>query len=449
MSGQRVKLNLRIFAIMVVVGVAVIGGAPVARAAVVPWDLTGLTLQAGLIVRGRVVEQTSAWNKPRTTIDTETTLDVVDAIKGRIRREKLVIRTPGGVVRDVGLWVEPAPRFVTGEEVLVFLTPLQAGDYGVVGSVEGKYVLRDGWAMNDALGTAEPLISLIGQVLDIMDAHDVASPLPADWESRLPPAAASPPDPHEPQSFTYNGVHWPDPAPMGEDYVVNTNTSGVSSTQAVAAIQAAADTWTNVSGADFTFTYSDEPSSATDKGRNGKNEIVWKTQTGTSTLATTWVWYWTTGLEIFEADMVINDYYTWDTSGSPAGNEVDLQSVALHEFGHYLQLEHDGDPNAVMYPSIPGGVVKRDLHQNEIDGIRTIYPGPANPCQCDFDGDGVVMLDDINEIVSRWHLTAENPNPDGDPETANYNVTYDLNDDGCIDVRDVSLAVTEFNKDCG
>ncbi|KAG8635119.1 metalloendoproteinase 3-MMP [Manihot esculenta] len=62
----------------------------------------------------------------------------------------------------------------------------------------------------------------------------------------------------------------------------------------------------------------------------------------------------------------------WTTN--PAGNQVDVQSIAVHEIGHLLGLAHSQDPNAVMYPTIGSGVIKRVLSPDDIGGIQTLYP---------------------------------------------------------------------------
>lgn len=51
----------------------------------------------------------------------------------------------------------------------------------------------------------------------------------------------------------------------------------------------------------------------------------------------------------------------WDRSGVSGS----------HEIGHALGLAHSDDPNALMYPFYSGA---RNLDQDDIDGIRSIYP---------------------------------------------------------------------------
>ncbi|KAA3475422.1 metalloendoproteinase 1-like [Gossypium australe] len=54
-------------------------------------------------------------------------------------------------------------------------------------------------------------------------------------------------------------------------------------------------------------------------------------------------------------------------------NQLDLQSGAMHEIGHALGLGHSRNPDAVMYYRLDCGRNKRNLSQDHITGLQTLY----------------------------------------------------------------------------
>lgn len=83
-----------------------------------------------------------------------------------------------------------------------------------------------------------------------------------------------------------------------------------------------------------------------------------------STLATT---YRTrSGSTITKCRVVFNSDLgsLWSTSGQIL--HYDVQSVALHEFGHWLSLNHTTDSSTVMYPTLSLGQNKRSLSSTVI-----------------------------------------------------------------------------------
>jgi Matrixin/Putative peptidoglycan binding domain len=55
---------------------------------------------------------------------------------------------------------------------------------------------------------------------------------------------------------------------------------------------------------------------------------------------------------------------------------VDVESVALHEIGHLLGLDHSNVPDSVMWPSQPiDGSLRRKLYRDDLNAIDALYGG--------------------------------------------------------------------------
>jgi hypothetical protein len=178
---------------------------------------------------------------------------------------------------------------------------------------------------------------------------------------------------------TYNGdpIDWTYQAnPMGEDYLVNENCTDCNG-EAVA-IRNAANTWNNA-GAKFIFSYGGATNitNTTGSAADGINSINWSTNfpSGSTTLAQTTYWYSIPSGNITECDCVFNANKTWSTAAVTPPGQFDVETVMLHEFGHYLSLDHSSVP-AVMQPSVSSGTQRRVLTADDINGIIAIY-GPS------------------------------------------------------------------------
>jgi hypothetical protein len=197
-------------------------------------------------------------------------------------------------------------------------------------------------------------------------------------------------------TFGYGGVRWPSASPSNAmatvNFKVRENTTDC--TGEGAAVQAAAITWTGA-WAYLTFHYAGTHSSTT-SGRNYSNEIMWGTASTTGILAMTTYWY--SGSTLLECDIVFNDAYNWRTIPRVPAGCYDVQTIALHELGHWLNLRdlygNVGDSiydNAkVMYGFGSTGQSKRSLHTDDRDGIRWIYG--AIPTIVDPGSDDIVNV---------------------------------------------------------
>ena len=360
--------------VSLLVAISLLTNARTASAAVIRLSLEELTLGADRIVVATVTTMDSRLEDDG-LIRTYVTLQVDEVLKGGERSSELTVQVLGGTVGDLALRVSDSPRFELGDDVLVFLEEVD-GTYRVFGHFQGKHTIRDDRVLERRMA----LPAFKGRIHEILTDQTRA---PNWWRSLrdylrrltgqsgddywpLPGATST-------HTFVYNGMKWGGANPMEPPYRINpTNNNGLSAGSILGAVQSAAATWSNVPTADFEFHYGGT-TSATDGGYNGANEIVWKDEGHSITLATAYWWFYP-GI-IVEADIVFNDYHNWSTSGGG----YDIETVALHELGHWLSLGHDSNPSAVMYYAYGG--VRRSLHASDIAGISYIYPSdsPSDP----------------------------------------------------------------------
>lgn len=170
------------------------------------------------------------------------------------------------------------------------------------------------------------------------------------------------------------GLQWP----VGSNvaFYVNENTAQVPNE--LAAVNAAADTWNAIYPAGLTMTYSGT-TSVTTHGNDGSNNVYWDDEGSTGTLATAWAWF--AGSTFIDTDMVFNDFYPWDTIGA----QYDIETVALHEFGHWVGLDHSA--TGIMTPSYSG--TERSIDSDARAGFEAMYGGGGST-------DPVIALDTTN-----------------------------------------------------
>jgi len=102
-----------------------------------------MTHAARRIVRARCLANSTAWDAGE--IWTFTTFEVEENWKGAPRDKQIAVRLLGGTVGGLTSSVSGVPRFVEGEEAILFLEPTTRGDFSIVSWMQGTFrVRRDG-----------------------------------------------------------------------------------------------------------------------------------------------------------------------------------------------------------------------------------------------------------------------------------------------------------------
>jgi len=220
------------------------------------------------------------------------------------------------------------------------------------------------------------------------------------------------------------------------------------------AVQNGFQAWENIADAWIEFNY--QGTTADNQvAQNGQNTVFWGYLDPEVVAA---VYTWQSGSDPYrtqEQDMVFNDYYNWDTSGSPAGDEMDVQNVAAHEAGHFVRLRDlygGGDTEKTMYGVIDfAETQKRTLEADDITGCRFIYTQfittsgalPYDQTWCsDFSGPSISVTGSVTVPSSKtlrvWHST-----------TINFTGSYKLHVDGTLYLMGTQSRPVTFGRSGG
>jgi len=105
-------------------------------------------------------------------------------------------------------------------------------------------------------------------------------------------------------------------------------------------------------------------------------ESVWPF--ATEAIALTTVSYAAEG-QIVDADISFNAVdYDWTVGDTEV--HTDYESIALHEIGHLLGLDHSDVPGAVMVLDYDQGAVVRELSDDDAEGLESLYPCNEPAC---------------------------------------------------------------------
>ncbi len=126
---------------------------------VIPMSIEEMTVKADRVVRARAMSSHSEWNPAHTEIDTFTTFQVIETMKGA-QASTIVVRQMGGHVGNVIQKVSGVRHWNLGEEQVLFLRPSEVGGgvTAVVGLFQGSFrVQRAGAAAMVSNGAPEAL----------------------------------------------------------------------------------------------------------------------------------------------------------------------------------------------------------------------------------------------------------------------------------------------------
>ena len=122
---------------------ALLTNAPANSTTLVRMSVAQMTQAAQLVARVRCVSNSTGWDAGE--IWTSTSFAVEETWKGSPSANSnstLTVRLLGGTVKNLTSAVSGIPRFVPGEEVILFLEPATHGDYSVVSWIQGTFRIR-------------------------------------------------------------------------------------------------------------------------------------------------------------------------------------------------------------------------------------------------------------------------------------------------------------------
>lgn len=337
--------------------------------------LESLTGNSDLVFVGRAVEFQSCRGTGRTAIFTKITFDVQETLKGDAPADgRFVLNVDGGDYGDYTLAAGTSPEFAIGERSVVF-----ADHNGF-----GEPVPSEGYQSKLIVGARGNVISAdynLDQLrIDVARAQIAGIPPSSD------PLVNYDEDPFATPSYllkTWKHADATIPVPVNMN-AVDDKPAQLTVAESREAIVNAFHAWQNLSDAYIAFGPIENTSRVSSHGPwDALHDTTWGIagSHSSSTLAVTYTTY--SGNTILDSDVEIDtDHFgsNWRVNGSGScGTGVyDLQTVLVHEDGHFIGLAHpssnscSGGSCPVMDASYGG--VQRTPCTDDANGAIANYP---------------------------------------------------------------------------
>ena len=349
---------------IVLITVALILVSSVAGATVfVPVELSELSRDAVAIARGRVVAVDAQWTDGRRGIETIVSLETETYLKGSLG-DVVQFRVPGGSLGRFRNIVVGAPQFTVGQQVIVFLGSRGPTVPYVLGMSQGVFRLVQ--SQGDWMVTPPPIVATTRwphreRHFATVATRRIRTPGPRAGRNgtMIPDRAlrrwcglmvamamllghARPALAYLKFGSEANGrevtLKWTT-TPV-RYFVTNQGVSGVSATDFQAAVAQAFATWQAVPSASITYQFAGFTANLPGDD-DGISTLGFRNEpTMDCVLASTSFLVDDATGALLESDIFFNSAFSWSVAKDGERAKWDIESIALHEIGHFSGLGH-------------------------------------------------------------------------------------------------------------